>query len=61
MVWEQLDCASGYMYNAIDNINNINNLPKNVRNMVDQIDVSAIDGLRHEIENVLNSLGIKMP
>lgn len=51
-VWEQLDNASGELYNAAHNILSMVDLPHHVRKAVEQLDIAAIDALKNAIEEL---------
>lgn len=52
-VWNQLDEASGSLYNALDTIARMTDMPDVVKRQADMIDVSMIDMLKNEIEEIL--------
>ena len=52
-VWNQLDEASGSLYNALDTIAQMTDMPDIVKRQADMIDVSIIDMLKNEIEEIL--------
>lgn len=49
-IWEQLDNASGELYNALDNLASMVDLSDQIKRQADMIDVTRIDGLKQEIE-----------
>ena len=52
-VWKQLDNASGELYNALDNLADMVDLSDNIRRQSEMIDISRIDGLKQEIEALI--------
>lgn len=50
LIWKQLDDASGSLYNALDNLARMVDLSETIQRQADMIDVTRIDGLKHEIE-----------
>jgi hypothetical protein len=59
LVWKQLDDASGALYNALDNLARMVDLSENVKRQADTIDITRIDGLKQEIEALLEEKIIK--
>lgn len=56
-VWDQLDNASGELYNAFEALCRMTDLPDTVKRQIDMIDMSRIDGLKNEIEELINEKG----
>lgn len=54
-VWEQLDNASGEIYNALESISRMTDLPDTIKRQVEMIDVSRIDMLKNEIEELIQT------
>lgn len=54
-VWKQLDNASGELYNALDNLADMVDLSDNIRRQSEMIDISRIDGLKQEIEALIEA------
>jgi hypothetical protein len=54
MEWKQLDNASSELYNALDTLSRMVDLSDTVRRQSDMIDVSRIDILKNEIEELIN-------
>lgn len=52
-IWQQLDNASGELYNALDNLARMVDIPDNLRRQADMIDITRIDGLKQEIEQLM--------
>jgi hypothetical protein len=52
-VWQQLDNASGELYNALDNLASMTGLDDRIKRQAEQIDITRIDGLKQEIEALL--------
>ncbi|WP_307312213.1 hypothetical protein [Neobacillus driksii] len=52
-VWQQLDNASGELYNALDILASMTNLDDKIKRQADQIDITRIDGLKQEIEALI--------
>jgi hypothetical protein len=53
LIWQQLDEASGNLYNALENLANMVDLSDNIQRQADMIDVTRIDGLKQEIEELI--------
>jgi hypothetical protein len=53
LIWEQLDNASGSLYNALDNLARMVELSDDIKRQADMIDVTRIDCLKHEIEDII--------
>jgi hypothetical protein len=53
LIWKQLDDASGSLYNALDNLARMVDLSDDMRRQADMIDVTRIDGLKQEIEDLI--------
>lgn len=53
LIWEQLDNASGNLYNALDNLARMVDLSDEIQRQADMIDVTRIDCLKHEIEDLI--------
>jgi hypothetical protein len=51
-IWTQLDNASGALYNALDTLARMSDLPEIIKRQADMIDVTRIDGLKNEIEEL---------
>lgn len=56
-VWQQLDDASGALYNALDNLSHMTDLEPKIQRQADMIDVTRIDGLKQEIEAMIEAKG----
>ncbi|UGO50620.1 hypothetical protein PQE68_gp029 [Bacillus phage vB_BanS_Sophrita] len=56
-VWKQLDDASGAVYNALENLAQMTDLDQKIKRQVDMIDVTRIDGLKQEIEEMIKEKG----
>lgn len=56
MVWNQLDDACGLIENAFTNLGSMSGLPENIKKGVDQIDFSAIVGLKNEVEALIEQI-----
>jgi len=56
-VWKQLDDASGAVYNALANLTEMTDLDPRVHRQMDMIDVTRIDGLKQEIEAMIEAKG----
>ncbi|AZU98990.1 hypothetical protein pW2_167 [Bacillus phage pW2] len=56
-VWQQLDDASGAVYNALENLAQMTDLDQKIKRQVDMIDVTRIDGLKQEIEEMIKEKG----
>lgn len=52
LIWEQLDNASGALYNALDTLARMSDLPETMKRQADMIDVSRIDILKNEVEDL---------
>jgi hypothetical protein len=52
-IWKQLDNASGDLYNALDNLADMVDLSDDIKRQSDMIDISRIDGLKQEIEALI--------
>lgn len=52
-VWEQLDEASGSLYNALDNIASMTDIPNEIKSNMERIDITLINSLRNEIEELI--------
>ena len=55
LIWKQLDNASGELYNALDNLARMVDLSDDIKRQADMIDVTRIDCLKHEIEDLIES------
>lgn len=53
LIWEQLDNASGNLYNALDNLARMVDMSDDIKRQCDMIDITRIDGLKQEIEQLL--------
>lgn len=53
LVWNQLDEASGNLYNALDNVSRMVDVPDEVTKLVERIDIGKVDQLRNEIEELI--------
>ncbi len=53
LIWQQLDEASGNLYNALDNLANMVDLSDEIQRQADMIDITRIDGLKQEIEELI--------
>jgi hypothetical protein len=53
LIWQQLDNASGELYNALDNLARMVELSDNIKRQADMIDITRIDGLKNEIEELI--------
>lgn len=56
-VWQQLDDASGAVYNALDNLSQMTDLNPQIQRQADMIDVTRIDGLKQEVEEMIKAKG----
>lgn len=56
-VIDQLDDASGALYNAIDNLSRMNGLGTEIEQLVEKLDPSRIDLLKHELIELLEQKG----
>lgn len=52
-VWDELDKASGALYCALDVIAQIKNLSDTIKRQADMIDITRIDMLKNEIEELI--------
>ncbi|UGO47859.1 hypothetical protein PQE72_gp055 [Bacillus phage vB_BanS_Skywalker] len=57
-VWNQLDNASGELYNALHNLSQMTDITGQMKRQMDMIDVSRIDMLKQELEAIMESKGI---
>jgi ABC-type transporter Mla subunit MlaD len=53
-IWQQLDNASGELYNALDNLARMVELSDEIKRQADMIDITRIDGLKQEIEDLIH-------
>lgn len=53
IIWNQLDDASGSLYNALTNISSMSGIPKDIEDVIAMIDLSAIDSLKDKIEELI--------
>lgn len=53
LIWQQLDNASGELYNALDSLARMVELSDNIKRQADTIDITRIDGLKQEIEELI--------
>jgi hypothetical protein len=53
LIWKFLDNASGDLYNALDNLARMVDLSDEIKRQADMIDVTRIDGLKQEIEELI--------
>jgi hypothetical protein len=53
LIWQQLDNASGELYNALDNLARMVDLSDEIKRQADTIDITRIDGLKQEIEELI--------
>lgn len=64
IVWEQLDDASGSLYNALETLYRMTNLgneesdERNLISTLESIDISAIDNAKQEIEELIRKKNI---
>lgn len=56
-VWEQLDKASGDLYNALDALASMKGLPEDIKRLSDMIDVTRVDILKNEVEALIEAKG----
>ncbi|BAK52877.1 hypothetical protein F373_gp065 [Bacillus phage SP-10] len=56
-VIDRLDDASGALYNAIDNLSRMNGLGTEIEQLVEKLDPSRIDLLKHELIELLEQKG----
>jgi hypothetical protein len=56
-VWNQLDNASGEIYNALDNITRMTDIDPEAKRLAEKIDPTAIDMLKNYIETLVQSKG----
>jgi hypothetical protein len=54
-IWKQLDNASGELYNALDNLARMVELSTDIKRQADMIDITRIDGLKQEIEELIEN------
>lgn len=59
-VWKQLDEASGSLYNALDALSCMVDLDDTTKRLADMIDITRIDLLKSEIEELLNKKGASL-
>jgi hypothetical protein len=52
-IWQQLDNASGELYNALDNLARMVDIPEDLKRQADMIDITRIDCLKQEIEELM--------
>jgi hypothetical protein len=50
LLWQQLDDASGALYNATDTLARMVDLPDEIQTGLDRIDIGLIDGVKERIE-----------
>jgi hypothetical protein len=55
LIWKFLDDASGDLYNALDNLARMVDLSDDIKRQADMIDVTRIDGLKQEIEELIEN------
>lgn len=53
LVWQQLDNASGELYNALDSLARMVGMSDDIKRQAEMIDISRIDGLKQEIEALM--------
>lgn len=58
IVWNQLDNASGELYNALHNLSQMTDITGKMQRQMDMIDVSRIDMLKQEVEAIMEAKGI---
>lgn len=58
LIVKQLDDASGSLYNALDNLARMVDLSDDMKRQADMIDVTRIDGLKQEIEELIHQKNI---
>lgn len=56
-VWNQLDNASGELYNALDNISRMVDIDPEAKRLSDKIDITTIDILKNHIEELVKAKG----
>lgn len=52
-IWQQLDNASGELYNALDNLASMVDISDRMQREADMIDITRIDGLKEEVEEMI--------
>ncbi|GLI90526.1 hypothetical protein [Bacillus subtilis] len=57
LVIDQLDEASGSLYNAIDNLARMKGLGTEIEQLVERLDPSRIDVLKHDLIELLERKG----
>ncbi|MGC8362941.1 hypothetical protein ACSHUI_00505 [Bacillus subtilis] len=57
LVIDQLDEASGSLYNAIDNLSRMKGLGTEIEQLVERLDPSRIDVLKHDLIELLEQKG----
>ena len=55
IIWKQLDEASGSLYNALGSLEDMVNLSDTVKRQIEMIDISRIDLLKSEIEDLITN------
>jgi hypothetical protein len=53
LIWARLDDASGNLYNALDSLGRMTDLSDETKKLAEMIDISRIDILKDEIEELL--------
>jgi len=56
-VWNQLDNASGELYNALDNISRMTDIDPEAKRLAEKIDATTIDILKNYIEELVQAKG----
>jgi hypothetical protein len=55
-LWHFLDDASGNLYNVVELLGSMTDLPE-LQDKLDRIDITAIDSIKQEIEQILEDKG----
>lgn len=56
-VWNQLDNASGELYNALDNLSRMTDIDPKAKQLMEKIDPTTIDILKNYIEELVQAKG----
>lgn len=56
-VWNQLDNASGELYNALDNLARMVDIDPEAKRLSNMVDITAIDALKNYIEELVQAKG----
>jgi hypothetical protein len=52
-LWEQLDNASGELYEALFTLSLMTGIPEDIQKDAERLDITAIDNLKNKIEEIL--------